>query len=428
LALILAGCGAGDEAPPADEVNVNLFGTLLGKSDAEVDEKVNTAVARFFGIGTDEPNELIVESGYRCYYELPQDSSLGFIWAADSNDIRSEGMSYGMMIAVQADLREQFDRLWKFTKTYLQFPADSELVAWRHYFRWQGSVNTTDPGSWVVNYNPTTVPAPDGDEYFTAALFLAHRRWGSEGGINYLAEAQQVASALLHNPTVEGNSEAMIPPRFPIIHPTENMVTFVPVGTANDFSDPSYHLPAFYDLFARDGVPADRAAWASVSETSRQYLVRSAHPVTGLHPDYATFSGVPVPGNNNQMQMHDQFRYDAWRVVMNMAVDYAWFSKDDRMKQQIEKYHGFFADQLTENNVQNQLFFVDGSNPSGGGSTALTATLAAGALASEHPARERFVSNLWNVGQQQGQYRYYQEGVYLLGLLNTAGRFRHSWP
>jgi hypothetical protein len=53
----------------------------------------------------------------------------------------------------------------------------------------------------------------------------------------------------------------------------------------------------------------------------------------------------------------------------------------------------------------------------------LTATLAAGSLASRRDDRARFVSNLWNVDQQQGLYRDYQEGVYLLGLLNVAGKF-----
>jgi oligosaccharide reducing-end xylanase len=449
LVLFLGGCGGSDDGPPQGgapeggtsdgggtegdlvgsldgDVNVDLFASLLQKSDAEVDEKVTTAVDRFFGIGTGEPNQLIVEGGYRCYYELPQDPSLAFIWAADSNDVRSEGMSYGMMLAVQQDLHQQFDRLWKFTKTYLQFPGDHEIGAWHYYFRWQGRVDaTTDPNNWAVNYGASTVPAPDGDEYFTAALFLAHRRWGSDGDVNYLAEAKQIASGMLHNVTVEGDG-GMRPARYPIIHPEQKMVTFVPQGNSNGFSDPSYHLPAFYELFAQDGAPEDSAAWREVAETSRAYLVRSAHATTGLHPDYASFDGTPNSGGN--MQTHDQFRYDAWRVVMNMAVDYAWGSHDARMETQVEKYHRFFSSRLTDNNVEAALFAVDGSNPSGGGSTALTATLAAGALASRHVDRARFVGNLWNVDQQQGQYRYFQEGVYLLGLLNTAGRFRTSWP
>jgi len=58
LSLVVAGCGSGDDIAVQrfGELNVNLFGTLLGKSDAEVDEKVSTAVDRFFGIGSDEPN------------------------------------------------------------------------------------------------------------------------------------------------------------------------------------------------------------------------------------------------------------------------------------------------------------------------------------------------------------------------------------
>ena len=167
----------------------------------------------------------------------------------------------------------------------------------------------------------------------------------------------------------------MRPARYPIIHPEQKMVTFVPQGNSNGFSDPSYHLPAFYELFAQDGAPEDSAGWREVAETSRAYLVKSAHATTGLHPDYASFDGVPNAGGN--MQKHDQFQYDAWRVVMNMAVDYAWGSRDARMEKQIEKYHRFFSSRLTDNNVQAALFALDGTTPSGGGSTALTATLAA---------------------------------------------------
>jgi hypothetical protein len=112
----------------------NLFVELLGKSQTEVEEKVQTAVNRFFGIGTNEPAELIRDSGYRVYYELPQDPSMAFIWAPDSNDVRSEGMSYGMTVAVQMNLRAQFDKLWKFARTYMQYPGDARLTAWRHYF------------------------------------------------------------------------------------------------------------------------------------------------------------------------------------------------------------------------------------------------------------------------------------------------------
>ena len=112
---------------------------------------------------------------------------------------------------------------------------------------------------------------------------------------------------------------------------------------------------------------------------------------------------------------------------MNMAVDYAWFSQHAGLKAQTEKYHAFFTNHLGTNNVTNALFNVDGTNPSGGGSTALTATLAAGALASDAANKKTYVDNLWNVAQQNGKYRYYQESVYLLGLLAVAGKYNYAF-
>jgi len=35
------------------------------------------------------------------------------------NDVRSEGMSYGMIIAVLLDKQEEFDRLWKWAVQHM---------------------------------------------------------------------------------------------------------------------------------------------------------------------------------------------------------------------------------------------------------------------------------------------------------------------
>jgi oligosaccharide reducing-end xylanase len=393
----------------------NLLVDDLGLSADEVRQKLATAASRFFGIGTGEPNQLVTDQGYRLYYELPQDKTQAFIWAPDSSDIRSEGMSYGMMIAVQLGLREHFDRLWKFAQTHMQYPGAPGDSAWARYFKWQGRVDGTVNRSWPVTYAADTVPAPDGEEYFAAALYVADRRWGSDGAVNYRADADAIAQAMLDNPA-EGR-------RFPLIHAESDMVVFVPFGGSNEFSDPSYHLPAFYELYAEYAAEPAAERWRALAEISRQFLVDSAHPTTGLHPDYANFDGTPNAGN----ERHDEFRYDAWRVVMNMAIDYAWFSEDARMKAQVEKYHAFFAAHIRPGNVSNALFALDGSGAEGGSSTALTATLASGALASDSELRTTYLQNVWDVGQQSGLYRYYQQCVYLLGLLGAAGQYGYDW-
>ena len=142
-----------------------------------------------------------------------------------------------MMIAVQLGLREHFDRLWKFARTYMQYPAEPGGTPWSQYFKWRGTVDGTSSRSWPVTFAGDTVPAPDGDEYFAAALYLADRRWGSDGAVNYRQAADGIAQAMLDNPGVGG--------RFPIIHADSEMVVFVPFRGSNEFSDPSYHLPAF---------------------------------------------------------------------------------------------------------------------------------------------------------------------------------------
>ena len=406
----------GEERKPRG--TANLFVELLGKSEEEVDEKLTTAVKRFFGLGTGEAMIPTRMEGYKVYYELPQDPTKAFIWAADSNDVRSEGVSYGMMIAVQMNMQREFDRLWRFAQTYMQYPGDFRIPAWRYYFRWQGRVDVSNPDEWKVNYGPIVVPAPDGEEYFAAALYMADRRWGSSGDINYLEEAGKISWAMLNNPRTGD--------RFPLIHAKEDMVVFVPYGSSNEHSDPSYHLPAFYELFAEYGPAEDSERWRKIADVSREYFVKSAHPETGLHPDYAKFDGEPTQGY--QSSKHDTFYYDAWRLPLNMALDAAWFGPKPQLKAQIEKYHQFFSKHLGQHNVSSALFNLDGSEPSGGGSTALTATLAAGALVSESPLRETFVENLWHVSQQKGEYRYYQQCVYLLGFLAAAGQFYYDWP
>jgi oligosaccharide reducing-end xylanase len=388
----------------------NLFSDLLGIPVGDVDAKVRQVVDRVFGIGTNESAIPQVDTGYRIYYELPQDPSQAFIWCADENDVRSEGQSYGMMIAVQMNMQTEFDNLWRFAQQRMQFSTND---AWNRYFRWQGQV-TVNGNDINVNFGQNG-PAPDGDEYFAAALYLADRRWGSNGAVNYEQEADAIASAMLNN---AGNAQG----RVPVIDGASNMVVFFPQGNSAGFSDPSYHLPAFYELFAQDGNPGDANRWRQIANVSRQFFVQSANANTGLHPDYANFNGTPNAGSPT-------FRFDAWRVPMNMAIDYAWTGPDARLQAQVEKYHAFFGGRVGADNIPNALFQLNGTVAADdtGPSTALAATLAAGALASTAENRADFVENLWNTPQQSGTYRYYQEAVYTLGLLATAGWFGYEW-
>ena len=99
----------------------NLFMTILGKSDQQINDKINLAFQQLF-YGDDNTQ--------RVYYSVNDD--MAYVEDINNNDVRTEGMSYGMMIAVQLDKKNEFDRLWKWAKTYMQFQSGQR----ENYFAW----------------------------------------------------------------------------------------------------------------------------------------------------------------------------------------------------------------------------------------------------------------------------------------------------
>ena len=57
------------------------------------------------------------------------------------------------------------------------------------------------------------------------------------------------------------------------------MVVFSPSSERPQFTDPSYHLPAFYELWARWGPAADRDFWMEAAAASRDFFL--AHRPSG---------------------------------------------------------------------------------------------------------------------------------------------------
>ena len=138
----------------------NLFAEQLGKTESETHAKIEQAFQRFFhGDGQEE----------RVYFEdgANANGTLAYVTDWANNDARSEGMSYGMMIAVQLGKKREFDALWNWSKTHMQVtdPANPSLG----YFAWSMSTDGT----------PRSIgAAPDGEEYYAMALYFAANRGG----------------------------------------------------------------------------------------------------------------------------------------------------------------------------------------------------------------------------------------------------------
>ena len=125
----------------------NLF-LEAGHSRKEISQKIDTAFRQLFH--GDPDTETV-------YYSAGQNENgpLAYLTDINNHDVRSEGMSYGMMIAVQMNKKAEFDALWNWAKThmYQSSPAHPSYG----FFSWSMKVDGT-PNS--------ESPAPDGEEYW----------------------------------------------------------------------------------------------------------------------------------------------------------------------------------------------------------------------------------------------------------------------
>jgi oligosaccharide reducing-end xylanase len=269
------------------------------------------------------------------------------------------------------------------------------------------------------------LPAPDGEEYYAMALYFAANRWGSGRGIyDYKARADRLLHDMVHREPITG----MVRQRGALrehtvgkeVNDEHGIILFSP-DERNQMTDPSYHLPAFYELWARWGPAEDRAFWARAAAASRDYFVKSAHPKTGLVPNLGQFDGTPLgirgPGSAS-------FREDAWRVASNWSVDWSWWAKDARQRELSDRLQAFFEGQGLETYGDN--WALDGKVLRERHSPGLVATNGVASLAATDKERaRRFTEALWKLDVPSSQiFRYYDGLLYLMSLMHASGRFQ----
>jgi oligosaccharide reducing-end xylanase len=362
----------------------NLFAEI-GMTEAEIEKKIkDTFETMFF-----DPEE-------RIYFEHGE--NMGYMLDTGNIDARTEGMSYGMMMAAQMDRKDIFDRLWLYSVTYMLHKTGK----YEGYFAWSVKPDGT---------HNAEGPAPDGEEYYAMALFFASARWcDGAAPFDYSVQAKKILRHCVHQDELVPGGDAMW-------DRDNHYIKFVPEA---GHSDPSYHLPHFYELFAQRADEADRAFWAEAAKASREYIAKSCHPVTGMAPEYAEYDATP----RHSFKKPQDFYSDAYRVAMNIGLDAAWSGKTPALSAAIDKLQAFF----TENKEVglHHAYMLDGT-PMGEEvmhPVAIIATNAAGSLAAEGKYRLDCVRDFWNEHLRKGKRRYYDNCLYFFSLLMLAGRYR----
>jgi oligosaccharide reducing-end xylanase len=341
------GGGSGECTPPASYAN--LFVTVSGKTQAESDQKVATAWSTLFnpsGSGT-------------IYFDGPG-ANESYVKDILNNDARTEGMSYGMMVAVQLDHQTEFDRIWSWVKNHMA-NGTGEI-------RW--SCKTSGSGC-------AGGGAPDGEEYMATALIFASHRWGDSTGpakIAYSTEAKWVLNVV----------------RTKYFNSQYHLVKFV---SGSNNVDPSYVLPAFYEVWACFDTE-NAAFWKEAVTAGRQYMQKVVD-ANGVCPYQASFTATNPQAANA----------DSTRCVVNLMMDTYLFGKDAWQKDTYAPKFGAYAS----------------SHNNGGAAVGSNATLGFGLPAS---SGKPFVDKLWSTSVPSGNY---WDGVlYMLGTLHVSGSF-HIW-
>ena len=380
----------------------NLFAEL-GYKQKDIDKKLKSVFESVF-YGPD-----------KVYFEVGD--SMAYISDIKNHDVRTEGMSYGLMIAVQFDRKDIFDRLWRWSKKYMQHQEG--LL--KGYFAWSCQTDGT---------RNAQGPASDGELYYVTSLIFASNRWGNSTGINYLAEAQNILNCSMQKIGMERVA--------PLINLEHQLITFTPDPFGGRFTDPSYHVPAFYEVWARWAEDGRSEFWRVCARKSREYLHKSIHPVTGLNPDYNNYDGTLL---GSKRVIGDAFRFDSWRVPMNIALDYSWACADRKWQQEYgNKIQNFFYSQGIDSFVDQ--YNVDGTTVTelldAGGykklrhSLGLVATTAAVSLVCTHDKSREFVDRLWNakhVPYDDGYFDAYYDGLLrLFAFMHLSGNYRIIFP
>jgi oligosaccharide reducing-end xylanase len=400
-AVLVAGCGSTTDSLGYDDAEPvglrplsrpasypNPFRDLLGKTEAEVDARIESAFSQLFH-GAPDTQAIYFAVG-------PDEAEIRDILHAD---VRTEGVGFGMMVSVQLGRRDEFDRLWRRAKRTLRATGANA----GYYESFCDNVDGL-----------TSVPCidPFGMEQFAMALVFAHGRWKSTGSIDYEADALELLDVMQHKEELNGG---IVDNVTNVFHADSKLASHEPNVSAQAFTRPSLEIPAYYALWGR---ATGNAFWFEAADAGRAYTELVSNETTGLVPVRAYLTGQPVTGGG-----WDTFKHEAYRTELNLALDGVWFpGADPWVVEASDRLIGFFASQGLE--TYGKAYALDGDLLDPARETALVAANGAVATIATRSERIGFIQAVWDLETPTGPARYYAGMLDLLSLLVLGGRFQ----
>lgn len=396
LLATLVGCGQttdivgsrSAESSTEDPVNPrDVLGPRLGVPQSESEAKIQTAFEQlFFG---DEDNQAI--------YRLDGDDA-AYIENVKEGDVRTDSIGYGMLVTVQLDEQEIFDKLWTWAKRHMleAEPPREGILSWR----------CTTQGTAC-----TRVGATDATTIIVTALFMAEAKWGGDGTHDYANDANGLVDAMVQT---EERNDGVVENVQDLFDVTSALPRKTSAAGDDDYLKPDYVMPAFYEYWAAWRTE-DASFWLRAAQNSRELMQSAFLEETGLIPAQITADGLPAP-------IVDYYDELTARTLLNRWLDFSWFRKRAWISEGNALLLDFFLEKLAQSEYVSS-YYLNGRVRGTQNTPAHVALVATAAAASENAEdHDVFLQALVDEPIPEGTDRYYQGMLYLVCWLAVSGR------
>ena len=324
----------------------------------------------------------------------------------NGNDTVSEGIAYAMLIAVNFNDKDLFDKVYGYWKSHA---TAGSLMTWC-IPAGGGSCNPQGGGS-----------ATDADEDAAYALLQADKVFG---GGTYKADAIKMIGDIWKS-DIDGGGTKL--PKGGSNYGTAYALT-------GAITNASYFAPSFYKSFAAVDSAND---WPGVITALYKVIGGTIAGSNGLIPAWCSGT-CTAPASNGAPATDVVYQYDSHRIPMRIGMDYC-FNGTAEAKAYTTKTTAFFAG-IAQKGIG---FILDMYQPSGGpvggtapNSASIIGTAAVGAMASGNQAflNEAYQSVFDGITRGamapvdtagKTPYSYYNATVGLLTALIMTGNFAH---
>ncbi len=342
-----------------------------------------------YGIQPQNPNHDTLLSAYKKWkekYVTAEGCRKGrrVLWH-DNKSTVSEGIGYGMLMAVYFNDKELLDDLYTY---YKSFPNMHGLMHWK-----------IDEKGGIAGQNAAT----DAEEDVAFALIMAYEQWGEikeKGQIRYHKEAKSMLYKIMDY-EVEGSSDVLKPGD---------------MWGGSKTTNPSYFAPAYYRVFYKF---SNDKRWLKVADKSYEVLFNCWNDSTGLVPDWCNAEGGPASGVGWAREQGKAYLYDAARTPWRIALDYLWYGTEDAKKYCTKVSD--FVKELTVFRIRDG-YYLDGSRIGSNHNSTFIGPFGVGTMATDE-SYQRLTEQAYYENIKVFTNDYFNDCLRILTLLVQNGNF-----